>query len=46
MKFRHLRRVPHTLMAAQQVMRAELAQSTLEALAKRQHTDFHFFLHG
>jgi hypothetical protein len=37
MKSRHLRWVPHMLTAAQKVMRAELAQSTLRALAKHQH---------
>jgi hypothetical protein len=46
MKFPHFRWVPHTLMFAQKVMRAELAQSTLQALAKHQHTNFHFLFTG
>jgi hypothetical protein len=46
MKCRHLRWVPHTLTTAQKVVRAELAQSTLQALAKHQHTHFHFLLTG
>jgi hypothetical protein len=46
MKCRHLRWVPHTLTAGQKLMRAELAQSTLQALVKRQYTNFHFLFTG
>jgi hypothetical protein len=42
MKSRHLRWMPHTLTAAQKVIRAELAQRTLQALAEHQHTDVPF----
>jgi hypothetical protein len=42
MKCRHLRWVSHTMTAAQKVMRVGLAQSALQALAKHQHTNFHF----
>jgi histone-lysine N-methyltransferase SETMAR len=42
MKFRHLHWVPHTLTPVQKLMRAELAQSMLQALAKHEHTNHHF----
>jgi hypothetical protein len=42
MKCRHLRWVPHTLTPAQKLMRAELASSMLQALAKHEHTNYHF----
>jgi hypothetical protein len=42
MMCRRLRWVPHTLTPAQKLMRAELAQSTLLALAKHEHTNYHF----
>jgi hypothetical protein len=42
MKCQHLRCVPHKLTPAQRVMRTELAQSMLEALAKHEHTNYHF----
>jgi hypothetical protein len=42
MKCRHLRWVRHTLAPAQKPMRAELAQSVLQALAKPEHTNYHF----
>jgi hypothetical protein len=46
MKYGHFCWVTHTLTAAQKVMRAELAQNTLQALAKHQHTNFHFLFTG
>jgi hypothetical protein len=46
MMSRHVRRVPHTLTAAQKLMRAELAQSMLQALAKHGHTNYHFLFTG
>jgi hypothetical protein len=46
MKCRHLRRVPHTLTHAQKLMRAELAQSMLQALAKHEHTNYHSLFSG
>jgi hypothetical protein len=42
MKCRHLRWVPHTLIPGQKVMRTELAHSSLQALAKREHMNYHF----
>jgi hypothetical protein len=42
MKCRHVRWVPHTLTPAQKLMRAELAQIMLQALAKHQHGNYHF----
>jgi hypothetical protein len=42
MKCRHLRSVSHTLTPAQKSMRTELAQSMLQALAKHEHTNYHF----
>jgi hypothetical protein len=41
-KCRHLHWVPHTWTPAQKVMRTELAQSMLQALAKHEHTNYHF----
>jgi hypothetical protein len=46
MKLRHLHWVPHALAPTQKLMRAELAQSTLQALAKHEHTNFHFLFTG
>jgi hypothetical protein len=46
MKCRHLRWVPHTLTYAQKLMRAELVQSMLQALAKHEHTNYHFLFTG
>jgi hypothetical protein len=46
MKYRYLRCVPHTLTAAQKLIRAELAHSTLQALVKHQHINFHFLFTG
>jgi hypothetical protein len=46
MKYRHLRWVPHTLTPAQKQMRAELAQSMLQGLAKHEHTNYHFLFTG
>jgi hypothetical protein len=34
--------MPHTLTPAQKLIRAELAQSMLQALAKHEHTNYHF----
>jgi hypothetical protein len=42
MKLRHLHWVPHTLTPAQKLIRAELAQSMLQALTKHEHTNYHF----
>jgi hypothetical protein len=42
MKLRHLHWVPHTLTPAQKLMRAELAQSMLQALVKHKHTNYRF----
>jgi hypothetical protein len=42
MKCRRLRWVPHTFTPAQKLMRAELAQSMLQALAEHEHTNYHF----
>jgi hypothetical protein len=42
MMCRHLRSVPHTLAPAQKLMRAEMAQSMLQAPAKHDHTNYHF----
>jgi hypothetical protein len=36
----------HTLTPAQKLMRAELAQSMLQALAKHEHTNNHFLFTG
>jgi predicted transcriptional regulator len=41
MKCWHLRLVSHALTLAQKLMRAELAQSMLQALAKHEHTNHH-----
>jgi hypothetical protein len=38
--------VPHTLTPAQKVMRVELAQSMLQALAKHEHANYHFLFTG
>jgi hypothetical protein len=38
--------VPHTLARAQKLMHAELAQSMLQALAKHEHTNYHFLFTG
>jgi hypothetical protein len=46
MKCWHLRSVPHTLTAAQNLMCAEPAQSIFQALAKHQHTNCHFLFTG
>jgi hypothetical protein len=46
MKLRHLHWVPHTLTPAQKLMRAELAQSMLQGLAKHEHTNYHFPFSG
>jgi hypothetical protein len=46
MKCRHLRWVPHTLTPAQKLMRAELAQGMLQALAKHKHTNYYFLFTG
>jgi hypothetical protein len=46
MKCRHLRWVSQALRAAEKVMRAELAQSTLQALAKHEHVNFLFLFTG
>jgi predicted transcriptional regulator len=40
MKCRHVRCVPHTLTPAQKLMRAELAQGMLQALAKHEHMNY------
>jgi hypothetical protein len=42
MKLRHLHWVPHTLTPAWKLMRAELAQSMLQALAKHEQTNDQF----
>jgi AraC-like DNA-binding protein len=42
MKCRHLRSMPHMLTAAQKVVRVELAQRMLQALAKHNRSHFHF----
>jgi hypothetical protein len=46
MKLRHLHWVPHTFTPAQKLMRAELAQSMLQALAKHEHANYHFLFTG
>jgi hypothetical protein len=46
MKCRHLHWAPHTLTPAQKLMRAELAQSMLQALVKHEHTNYHFLFAG
>jgi AraC-like DNA-binding protein len=46
MECRHLLCVPHTLIAAQKVVRVELAQRMSEALAKHTHSHFHFLFTG
>jgi hypothetical protein len=46
MKCRHLRWVPHTLTAAQKVVRVELAERILQALAKHERSHFHFLFTG
>jgi hypothetical protein len=46
MKCRHLRWVLHTLVSAQKVVRVELAQRTLQVLAKYKHSRFHFLCTG
>jgi hypothetical protein len=46
MKCRHLRWVPHTLTAVQKVVRAELAERKLQALAKHERSHFHFSFTG
>jgi hypothetical protein len=46
MKCRHLRCVPHTLTAAQKVVRIELAQRMLQALAKHERSHCHFLFTG
>jgi hypothetical protein len=45
-KYRHLRWVSHTLTPAQKLMRAELAQSMLQALAKHGPKNYHFLFTG
>jgi hypothetical protein len=42
MKCRHLFWMPHTLTAAQKVVRVELEQRTFQALAKHKRSHFHF----
>jgi hypothetical protein len=42
----HLRWVPHTLTPAQKLIRAELAQSMSQALAKHEHTNYCFIVTG
>jgi hypothetical protein len=46
MRCRQLRWVPHTLTPGQKLIRAELAQSMLQALAKHKHTNYHFLFTG
>jgi hypothetical protein len=46
MKLQHLRWVPHTLTPAQKLIRAEFVQSILQALAKHEHTNYHFLFTG
>jgi hypothetical protein len=46
MKCRHLRWVPHMLTAAQRVVRVELAERMLQALAKYERSHFHFLFTG
>jgi hypothetical protein len=46
MKRRHLPWVPHALTPAQTLVLAELAQSMLQALAKHEHTSYHFLFTG
>jgi hypothetical protein len=46
MKCRHLPWAPHMLARAQKLMRAELAQSMLQALVKHEPTDYHFLFTG
>jgi predicted transcriptional regulator len=46
MKCRHLRWVLHTLTPAQKMMRTELAQSMLQALAKHKHMIYHYLFTG
>jgi hypothetical protein len=45
-KCRHLRWVPQTLTHAQKVMRAELAQSMLQVLAKHEDMNYRFLFSG
>jgi hypothetical protein len=42
MKCRDLRWVPHTLTTAQKVVRVELAERMLQALANHERSHFHF----
>jgi hypothetical protein len=46
MMCRHLHWVPHTLTPAQKLMRAELTQSMLQALAKHEHPNYYFLFTG
>jgi hypothetical protein len=46
MKCRHLRWVPHTLTAAQKVVRVELAECMLQALTTHERSHFHFLFTG
>jgi hypothetical protein len=46
MKCRHLRWVPHTLAAAQKVIRVELAHRMPRGLAKQKRSHFHFMFTG
>jgi hypothetical protein len=46
MKCCHLRRVPHTLTAAQKVVRVELSELMREALSKHERSHFRFLFTG